>query len=314
MEIIRYPQYFPLATPSNNCITIGNFDGVHLGHQQLINRVVEQAKNTGGLATVVTMHPLPNQYFNGKQSLPLINSFKQKARLMAALGVDVLCVLNFNQKLASMTALRFFQDIVKQGLGAQYLLVGDDFEFGANRSGNAAFLNQQCQQAGIQFEQQSSVMLSNQRVSSSLVRTALHCGDFVTVKRYLGRDYVVSGRVRHGKKLGRTLGFPTLNIHFKNGASALHGIYVVKVKIKSKWHEAVASVGFNPTVRDSSKRLEVHVLDFEGDVYHEWIEVLFYQKLRNEVEFDGLSALKAAIAADVKAARQYFEENTGDLV
>ncbi|WP_179952168.1 bifunctional riboflavin kinase/FAD synthetase [Marinicella rhabdoformis] len=313
MEIIRYPHHTSLNS-LNNSVTIGNFDGVHLGHQKLIEKVVNQAKITDGLAVVVTMQPLPVQYFQGKHAVPLVTSFKQKVKLMVEQGVDVLCVLNFNKQLSTMTALDFFNEILVEGLKARYLLVGDDFQFGANRAGDAAFLALQCHQAQIKFEQQNSVLLNGRRVSSSLIRSALAVGDFKQVKCYLGRDYVVAGRVAHGKKLGRTLGFPTLNIHFKNGETALHGIFVVKVKIKSQWHEAVASVGYNPTVKDSTKRLEVHVLDWSGEIYGQWIEVLFYKKLRNEVEFDGLSALKAGILSDVKAARKYFEENTGDLV
>ena len=313
MEIIRYPHYRPLQA-DDNAVTIGNFDGVHLGHQSLIKKVVAKAKLIGGLSVVVTMHPLPIQFFNGKQSLALITSFKQKVKLMSDLGVDVLCVLNFNRKLASMTADKFFNEILVKGLKAQYLLVGDDFKFAANRAGDAEYLAHHCQQLGIRFEQQASVMLSQQRVSSSLVRSELLKGDFNQAQKFLGREYVVSGRVAHGKKLGRTLGFPTVNIHFKNGDSALHGIYVVCVRIKGLWHQAVASVGYNPTVKDRGKRLEVHVLDFSDDVYNEWVEVLFYKKLRNEVKFDGLSALQSAIEADVRAARQYFERNEGDLV
>lgn len=313
MEIIRYPQNRPLQS-NNNCVTIGNFDGVHLGHQALIKKVVDHAKASGGQSVVVTMHPLPIQYFQGKGAVPLVTSFKRKVRLLAELGVDVLCVLNFNKKLSSMPAQHFFDDIIVSGLKAGYLLVGDDFQFGANREGDAAFLASKCHHARITFDQQSSVLLNSSRVSSSLVRSALAVGDFKQVNAYLGRDYIVAGRVAHGKKLGRTLGFPTLNVHFKNGETALHGIYVVRVKFNGCWYEAVASVGYNPTVKDSSKRLEVHVLDWSGDIYGQWIEVLFYKKLRNEVEFDGLSALKAGILSDVKAARQYFEENTGDLV
>lgn len=313
MDIIRYPHHRPI-TSHQNAVTIGNFDGVHLGHQALIKQVVQQAQQTGGQSIVVTMKPLPLQFFKGKPAVDIITPFKQKAQLLRDLGVDVMCVLNFNAHLATMSANDFVEQLLFKGLKPAYVLVGDDFRFGAGRTGNADMLEQRCEAANCVFGQHPSVMVAGQRVSSSLIRAALHEGDFDTVTRFLGRPFAMAGRVAHGQKLGRTLGFPTLNIHIKSGGNALHGVYVVRVLIQGSWHQAVASIGHKPTVGQHAKKLEVHVFDFNREIYGEYVEVLFYQKLRNEVEFDGLAALKAAIAKDAADARQYFEENKGDLV
>ncbi len=313
MEIIRYPHKDPLVS-DQNAVTIGNFDGVHKGHQQLIKQVVIRAQENDSQSVVVTMQPLPMQFFKGKPAVDVITPFKFKARLLAELGVDVMCVLNFNFYMAAMSAKSFLQQVLFDGLRPGYVLVGDDFRFGAGRSGNAQMLRMFCQQADVVFEQSHSVLVDNERVSSSLIRSALCVGDFRLVQRLLGRPFMMMGRVAHGQKIGRTLGYPTLNIHIKSGGNALHGIYVVKVKIQNCWHQGVASIGHNPTIRHQAKKLEVHVFDFDQEVYGESVEVLFYQKLRNEVEFGSLTALKAAIAQDVVDAKRYFENNKGDWV
>lgn len=312
MKLIRYPQHAPLTNDS--CVTIGNFDGVHLGHQALVAAVVEQAAATGTQAVVVTMNPLPLQYFKGDMAVELLTPFRHKFQLLAALGVDVLCCLNFNHHLAAMTAVEFYQEILVKGLRARGIWVGDDFRFGAGRIGDFALLQQLAAQNQINVQRMASVAVAGQRVSSTQIRAMLRAGDFAAARLLLGRSFSVVGKVVKGQQLGRQLGYPTINLTWPAGAFSLHGIYVVSIKIRGQWYPAVASVGYNPTVGGNAKRIEVHVLDFKQDVYGQSVEVLFYKKLRNEVEFDSLTALTAAIEIDVQQTREYFANHPGEQV
>ncbi len=318
MQLIRYPQKRSLQQLKHrsvgSCVTIGNFDGVHLGHQALISKVVKQARKSTSLSVVVSMQPLPLQYFNGSSAVEILTQFKDKYRLLKQLGVDVWCNLNFNQRLANMSAEDFYHQVIHQGLQSNYVLVGDDFKFGVGRQGDFKLLQKLAAETAVEVEKMptftvcTSVAGSEQqlRVSSTAVRAALRAGDFAQVKAMLGRGFSVSGRVAHGQKLGRELGYPTINIGIKNGAFSLHGIYVVEIIIADSKYPAVASVGFNPSVGGNAKRIEVYVLDFDQQVYGQWVEVLFYKKLRNEVEFDSLNALRSAIGQDVQQTKEYF--------
>jgi riboflavin kinase/FMN adenylyltransferase len=311
MKIIRYPQQRPLAEPC--CLTIGNFDGVHLGHQALIRAVTSQAAARGMQSCVVTMQPLPLQFFSGRYAVDVLTGFTHKARIMARHQLDVLCVLNFNAGLAQMPARDFFEQIVKHGLKARYVLVGDDFRFGKGRQGGYAELAEWGAETGIEVAQLEPVLMAGERVSSSRIRQLLKAGDLPAANQLLGRTFNIRGRVAHGRKMGRELGFPTLNIELRNGGFPLHGVYVTRVRIGQRWYQSVTSVGHNPTVGGNAKRAEVHVFDFSGDVYGKTVEVLFYQKLRNEVEFDSLGDLTAAIEQDVRAGHDFFARNEGEL-
>jgi len=312
MKIIRYPQYQSML--SDSCVTIGNFDGVHIGHQVLIKKVVEEAGIRQCQSVVVTMHPLPQQYFAGKSSVELLTSFKSKARLIASMGVDVLCVLNFNQLLSQMSAKEFFDKLLIGGLGAQYILVGDDFKFGKNRQGDFAKLQKWSHQLGLTAENINSIQKNDTRVSSTCIRALLKSGDFIQASKMLGRTFGLIGRVAHGRKQGRKLGYPTINIELKQGGFPLHGVYVTHILVGGIVYQSVTSVGMNPTVGGNAKRVEVHVLDFDQDVYGQTVEVLFYKKLRNEVEFDSLNELVSAIEQDIADGLNFFASYKGELV
>ncbi len=312
MEVIRYPQL--RAADQSSSVTIGNFDGLHLGHRALITQVVEHAQKMGNRSVVVTMQPLPLQYFQHKGAVELLTPFRCKYHLLKEMGVDVMCVLNFNQRLAQTSAQDFFNNILIQGLGSHYILVGDDFKFGAGRKGDFAALEQMALATKTQVEQLPSIKLGSHRVSSTIVRDALQAGDFVLARDLLGRHFNVLGKVAHGQKLGRELGYPTVNIELKQGGFPLHGIYVVTIIVAGKCHQAVASVGVNPTVGGNTKRIEVYVLDFDQQIYGQCVEVLFYKKLRNEVEFDSLTALISAIEKDVQQTQEFFANFKGELV
>ncbi len=307
MQLIRYPQYQP--TKLSSCVTIGNFDGVHMGHQALISQVVQQAKQSGRQSVVITMQPLPLQYFNDPYAVEILTPFKHKFLEFSHLGVDVMCLLNFNHRLAAMTASEFYQNIIRDGLKADSILVGDDFRFGANRQGDFAMLQTMADSDGIEVQRLNTIIKNGQRVSSTAIRQGLKAADFALAKAMLGRDFNVLGRVAHGRKIGRTIGYPTINLELKQGAFPLHGIYVVEINIAGHWYPAVGSVGFNPSIGGNAKRIEVYVLDFDQQVYGQCVEVLFYKKLRNEVEFDSLSALTSAIDDDVRLTRAFFAKN-----
>lgn len=306
MDLIRYPQL--RALNDSTCVTVGNFDGVHLGHQTLIKKTVVEARERGCNSVVVSMQPLPLQYFNGPNTIEILTPFKQKYQLIKDCGVDVFCLLNFNAHLSSMSAADFFEQILVNGLNAEYIVLGDDFRFGANRQGDLAFMKQLANQKNIQVEKVPSVVCNRKRISSTNIRLALGAGDFAYAKSMLGRDFNFMGRVATGQKLGRKLGYPTINLALKSGGFSLHGIYVVAAVIAGKKHQAVASVGFNPSVGGNAKRIEVYVLDFNQQIYGQCVEVLFYKKLRNEVEFESLEKLTAAIEDDVRATRKYFAD------
>lgn len=311
MKIIRYPQYNSLNKPS--AVTVGNFDGVHKGHQALIMKTIEAARAQSLQSVVVTMEPLPVQYFKGRFAVDLLTPFKQKARLIQDLGVDILCVLNFNQKLAQLPASDFCECILNRGLKAHHIVIGHDFKFGADRSGDDTFLTSWGETQGIDVNVMLPVTNAEGRISSTGIRALLAAGQFQQARQALGRDYAISGRVSHGRKLGRDLGYPTINIELNKGGNPLHGVYVVRICIGELWYQGVASVGYNPTVGGNAKRLEVYVLDFNRDVYGDSVKVLFYKKLRNEVEFDSLCALRTAIETDVQQTKHFFAEHKGEI-
>ena len=311
MKIIRYPQKSPLSKPS--AVTIGNFDGVHKGHQALIKHTMSAAEAQSLQSVVVTMEPLPLQYFKGRFQVDLITPFKQKARLIQQLGVDMLCVLNFNRHLAQRSADEFCDEILDQGLHTSHIVVGHDFKFGADREGDVAYLSAWCRRKNIDIEVIPPIQNQHGRISSTCIRGLLKAGEFALAKQALGRHYSIIGRVKHGRKIGRNLGYPTINIELNKGGNPLHGVYVVAIEIEGEWYQGVASVGYNPTVGGNTKRLEVYVMNFNTEVYGHFVKVLFYKKLRNEVEFDSLCALRTAIETDVQQTKHFFAEHKGEI-
>lgn len=312
MRFVRYPQRTSLTAPS--VVTIGNFDGVHLGHQSLIQEVLTVAEAQSLQSVVVTMNPYPQRFFGHNETFFRLTSCKQQYHLLKSAGIDCLCVLNFNRAMASMTPQSFFEEILLHGLQAAHIIIGDDFRFGQNRSGDFHVLNALAEQHGITVQRMPSFLVNGVRVSSSEIRARLHAGELPAANRYLGRVYGLEGRVLHGKKLGRTLGYPTLNIAV-NDDLRLRGIFIVSVLLDGELQTGVANIGTNPTVAEtpglryqlSAAILEIHLFDFDRDIYGRRVQVLFHKKIRNEVKFDTLAALKAAMLADEKAARQYFE-------
>jgi len=297
---------------SRSALTIGNFDGVHRGHQAMLERALTRARDLHLDCCVLTFEPHPREFFTPAMAPARLTRLRDKLELMAAAGVDRVHVARFDARLAALAAERFVDDYVAHGLRAAWLLVGRDFRFGAKRGGDFALLEQLGARHGYELEAMPEVALQGERVSSSAVRAALAAGDLAAAQRLLGRPYAMSGRIAHGEKLGRELGFPTANILLPKRAPVA-GIFVVECLLEgeTQWRPGVASVGRRPTVNPTAAPLlEVHLLDYAGDIYRRHLRVRFLRKLRDEQKYDDVPALRAAIAGDAARARSYFAMKT----
>mgnify|MGYP000675109548 CR=1 FL=1 len=289
-------------------LTIGNFDGVHLGHRAMLERLIATARKAAMPAAVLTFEPHPREYFAPAEAPARLTRLREKLELLAECGVDQVYVCRFNARFASLTADEFIERVLVRGLGARHLLIGDDFRFGKGRSGDFALL----QQAGVAHrfavEAMTTIELDEERVSSSSIRAALASGNLTRAEHFLGRPFSISGRIVHGDKIGRTLGFPTANVQHARHRLPLTGVYAVSVDgLNHRSVFGAASIGVRPTIAAGLKPvLEVHLLDFERDIYGAHVHVNFHHKLRDEARYASLDALKAQIARDVEATREYF--------
>ncbi len=293
-------------------VTIGNFDGVHLGHQVLLAKVQALAQAQQVASMVVTFEPQPLEYFaKTKTALPpRLTNKREKFLALARYGIDQVLYLRFNAWLAQLSADEFVQEILVKALGIRAVVIGDDFHFGRGRSGDEVLLRKLGQQYGFAVITMPTFSLAGERVSSTRVRTALQQADHELVKKLLGRPYEMYGRVVHGDKQGRALGFPTANIFLHRAATAVQGIYVVRMHdVDQQPIPGAANVGTRPTVGGTRSLLEVHLLDFNRDIYGKHVRVEFCCKLREEEKFPNLEILKQYIAQDVQQAREYFAKN-----
>ncbi|MFA7503462.1 MAG: bifunctional riboflavin kinase/FAD synthetase [Burkholderiaceae bacterium] len=308
MDIFRR---LPPADQRADCaLTIGNYDGVHRGHQAVLARLVEQARSRGLASCVLTFEPHPREFFaarHGGEPPARILTERDKLEALAGCGIDRVCIARFDEALAGLSPQAFIDEVITEGLRTRFLLIGDDFRFGAKRAGDVHTLAAAATDAGFELEQLGSVIADGERISSSAVRAALAAGDFERTGQLLGRPYRISGRVAHGRKLGRNLGFPTLNLPIPFPRPALAGVFVVRVHgLGPGALPGVASLGTRPAVETDGKPvLEVHLLDFDRDVYGELVGVEFCHKLRDEANFDSLDALAVQIGADVRQARDW---------
>jgi riboflavin kinase/FMN adenylyltransferase len=288
-------------------VTIGNFDGVHRGHRALLDRLDAKARELNLGSCVLTFEPHPREFFSPDSAPARLSRLRDKLELMASAGVGRVHVARFDKRFAALSAARFVEEVLVRGLGTRWLTVGRDFRFGQGRGGDFATLEAASERHGFRLESMADVLQDGERVSSSAVRRALQAGDLRRAERLLGHTYTISGRVAHGAKLGRDLGFPTANIPLRR-SPPLSGIYVVEVEVDGeKLGPAVASVGRRPTVNPVARPLlEVHLLEFRQDLYGRHLRVCFLEKLRDEEKYADLDQLKAAIARDVRRAREYF--------
>ncbi|CAA0109478.1 Riboflavin biosynthesis protein RibF [Zhongshania aliphaticivorans] len=308
MELIRGFQHF--RSRHSGCVaTIGAFDGVHLGHQAVLRQLIAKGREMGLPSTVVIFEPLPREFFSPDEAPARLMSFREKFIALRDLGIDRVMRIQFTPAFREMTANDFIHKLFVEGLGAKYIVVGDDLRFGRNRSGDFDLLRKVGQVAGFEVVDTATLEVTQERVSSTRIREVLGEADFALAERLLGRPYSISGRVIVGQQLGRTIGTPTANVELHRLRSPLSGVFAVEVYgADNVMRPGVANVGVRPTVGDLSKAiLEVHLLDFKQDIYGRKIKVVFRKKLRNEHKFDGLDALKAQITRDVEQARRYFD-------
>ena len=295
--------------PQGSAVTIGNFDGVHLGHKHILQKLKQEADARGLPVVVVIFEPQPKEFFarqTGKKQPYRISPLRTKLNLLEQTGcVDAGWVLRFNQTFADMDAQDFINLLLRKTLNTRYLLIGDDFRFGAGRRGDFELL---AAQPDIQTDRTPSVIVEDIRTSSTAVRNALSDGRLDYAKKLLGHDYTLSGKVKHGKKLGRTINAPTANIHLPPHHYALSGVFVVEVDGTFGTRRGVASFGFNPNVSNNrAQKLEVHLFDFNENIYGQRLNVRFLHKLRDEKKFDSIAELKVQIEQDMKNARHWSE-------
>ena len=294
------------ATPV--ALTIGNFDGVHLGHRAMLARLAEAARRLKVPSCVMTFEPHPREFFAPDQAPTRLTSLREKLELLALAGVERVQVCRFNFDFAKTTAEDFIARILHQGLAARWILVGDDFRFGARRAGDLSLLKQSEAEYSFRVHAMPSVMVDGMRVSSTAVREALARGDMASAQHLLGRPYSISGRVVGGDRVGRKLGWPTANVLMKHNRPPLAGIFAVDVHgIEGRVLPGVASLGVRPTLaRDARPCLEVHLLDFERDIYGAHLRVDFLHKFRDEQKYAGVETLRRQIALDVEDTREFF--------
>lgn len=303
MRISRRPRH--LGKPS--AVTIGSFDGVHRGHQQLVQVLKEQASERGLTATVVTFEPQPREFFDPDGAPARLSALNDKVRRLSELGVDHLVVLPFNATLRSMSAAQFVDQVLIEGLDARWVEVGDDFRFGNDRRGDADFLRQY----PFEVAQLPSQRLGDARISSTAIRSLIAAGDLAEAATLLGEPYTLTGRVIYGRQLGRTIGVPTANLLLRHPKLATTGVFVVKARHNGRTYQGVANLGPKPTVGDLRPWLEVHLFDVSPELYSERLHVQLLHRLRGIERFDTLDALKDQIQADIQAARAWFSQHDG---
>lgn len=301
---MRVFRHFHQADGCPLALAIGNFDGVHLGHQALLQRLREEAAARGLKPAVMTFEPHPREFFTPQQAPARLTSLREKLELFGEAGVEYAYVCPFNKRFAAVTAEDFMQRIVREAMKAEVILVGEDFRFGASRAGSATDFSS----AGFTLVNLPQVMLAGQRISSTAIRDALAGADLERAAGLLGRSYSISGKVVHGDKIGRQLGYPTANIHMLHDRPPLFGVYAVKLEGLAEAHlPGVASLGVRPTVKANDRpKLEVHLFDFDQDIYGRHVRVHFLHKIRDEMKFADLATLKQWIQADESVARNYF--------
>jgi riboflavin kinase/FMN adenylyltransferase len=303
MELIR--GIHNLRERHRGCVaTIGNYDGVHRGHQHMIAAVRAKATELGVPAVVITFEPTPREFFEGQAAPSRLTRLREKLEALALYGVDRVVVLRFDRRMQGMTADEFVDGLLVRGLGVRHMVVGHDFHFARRREGNIGTLRAAGATHGFTVEEVGQFLFGGERVSSSLVREALNRGDLDRATRLLGRPYRMAGRVRLGKKLGRTLGYPTANLALQRKVVPLWGIFAVRVSGAGLVdYPAVSSLGTRPTVNGTDPLLEVHLFDFDGSLYGQYLNVDFVGRLRDERKFESLDALVEQMHRDAAAAR-----------
>ena len=306
MQVVR--GLYNLHPSRRGCVaTIGNFDGVHRGHQAVLAQLRQQAARMNLPATLITFEPLPREFFTPQEAPPRLTRLREKLLALHHYGVERVVCLRFDRRLAGLSPEAFIREILVDGMNVKYLVVGDDFRFGEHRAGTFATLQDAGARHGFEVASMHTFRIGDDRVSSTRIREALAHGDLLTASLLLGRPYAMSGRIAHGDKRGRTIGFPTANVYLHRASSPVAGVFAVEVEgIAAAPVPGVANVGSRPTVDGTRSLLEVHLFDFTDDIYGKYVQVGFLKKLREERRFDSVDALREQIHVDAARARVFF--------
>lgn len=306
MQLIR--GIHNLQADTRGCVvTIGNFDGLHLGHQEVLAQVADKAAELNLPSVLMTFEPYPSEFFQHGDIPPRLTRFREKMEVLRRFSIEQVISLRFDERLCALEADEFIQQILVEKLAARYVVIGDDFRFGKGRTGDFATLKAAGKQHGFDVASMHTFEILGDRVSSTRIRSALQSGELGFAEQLLGRPYRMSGRVAHGDKRGRTIGFPTANIHLHRKASPVSGVYVVEMYgIEGEPVPGVANVGIRPTVNGTRAQLEVHLFGFDDDIYGRHVQVEFRHKLRDEQRFESFDALKAQIEKDAREAKEFF--------
>ena len=316
MELIR--SLHNLRQHHKKCVaSIGNFDGIHLGHQAIISQLNEIGHKYDLPSVVIIFEPQPQEYFSSDDAPARLARFREKVEELNRLGVDRLVCLRFNERLANLSAREFVEKLLIDSLDIRHLVIGDDFRFGKNRQGDYSTLEKMADEFGYKVEHTNTCLFQETRISSTSIRQALANDDLNLASQLLGRAYSISGRVVHGDKRGKKLGFATANMELHRLHSPVVGVYVTRVRITGNTtglgeasHQAVTSIGMRPMFDGEGMRLETHILDFDENIYAKYMSVEFLEKLRSEMKYSDINNLKRAIESDIENARQYFAENS----
>ena len=306
MIIFEEPERFTQF--EQNCVaTIGKFDGVHLGHQLILDQLKHKADDLELPSLVILIEPHPEEFFAGPsgECPARLTTLKEKLELLESFGIEYVFKLNFNQSMSELSAERYIEEILVNGLGIKAFIVGNDFRFGYQRKGDFDMLKNSGAEFGFEVLETTAYEYNGQRISSTYIREQLAEGQFELVEQLLGRPFTMKGEVVRGKQIGTDIGFPTCNINPHRLQIPIHGVYACEVRLVDQYRPAAVNIGYRPTVsEDGEALLEAHILDFDENLYGKTIEVIFRRKLREEIKFDGLEALKQQISADVRQVRE----------
>lgn len=304
MKLLRSVQQIPIFE-QGVVATIGNFDGVHLGHQALIKKLREKADALGLPFIVILFEPQPREYFQRDKAPARLSSLREKLEVLHLWQIDYVYCIKFTEQIAQTTASDFVRQILFSQLNIKYLLVGEDFRFGKNREGDISLLQRISSEYACEVDVYADFCLADERISSTKIRHALQAGDLQTAAQFLGRPYSICGRIMHGDKRGRQWGIPTANVGLRRFSVPLQGVFVVQVQVAGQTLYGVANIGRRPTVDGSRCILEVHLFDFDQSIYGELMQVFFLHKLRDEVRFTSVDALIAQIDNDIVEAKKF---------
>ncbi len=305
MKIIK--EFNPIYQPKKTALSLGMFDGVHRGHQSILKALTKVAKDRNLQSAILTFHPHPRLVFDPKGDLKLLNSIEEKSQLLEDFGIDYLFLKKFDENFRNLTGEEFVKKVLIDQLNVKYLMIGYDHTFGKNKSGDFDLLVKMSKEYDFEVVQLEAVQLENQNISSTKIRKALSIGNIIYANEMLGYPYMMSGKVIHGKKIGRTIGYPTANISIPNyKVLPQKGAYITEVFINGKFYKGMTSIGTNPTVNGDSLQVETYILNFSEDIYDQEITLKFRDFLHHEIKFDGIEQLIKRLDKDQKLTEEFF--------